>query len=436
VGNSPAVACAAGPRETTHHVGSACDSRDKTRNPTRFGKAVIVGEAQDLRTRCACTGVSRRSDPLPALPHEPRSAAGRNGRNRIEILGSVVDDDDFEARKRLLLGSERGQAPSQACSPVERRDDHGGRWECRSWHVAHPKDGHRSLGLGTTLCSAVTIDRDAPVRTADRSATFSRTRRRFLELPSGARAVEVLLALTASDLRARYGRGPWQFFKWLVDPFALVGIYLLLVTFILRRPGEAPGLSLACAVIPFQLVMMTIVNAMTAVNLRGSIIRNMAFDRVLIPVSSALTEAVAFGASLVLFVVMMLAYGVKPTTSIFWLPLAIAVTAFFSVACAYLASLIGLWFRDLRPFMVSFVRAMFFLAPGLVAINQIGGLAETFVKVNPLTGLFELFRSAVLEGRAPHVWEFASPLAWGIGILTAAFPLYVLEQRQFAKVIE
>jgi ABC-type polysaccharide/polyol phosphate export permease len=250
------------------------------------------------------------------------------------------------------------------------------------------------------------------------------------------RAVDVLAALTESDLRARYGRGPWQLLKWLVDPFALVGIYLLLVTFILRRPGEAPGLSLACAVVPFQLVMMTVINAMGAVQLRGSIIRNLAFDRVLIPVSSTLTEAVAFAASLVLFAVLMVAYRVSPTTAIFWLPAAIATTLLFGIGCAYVASLIGVWFRDLRPLVISFVRALFFLAPGLVAIGDIGGQAETLVKINPLTGLFELYRSALLGTPGVSAWEFASPLAWAALFLAVALPLYVREERQFAKVVE
>jgi lipopolysaccharide transport system permease protein len=250
------------------------------------------------------------------------------------------------------------------------------------------------------------------------------------------RASDVLRALTESDLRARYGRGPWQLVKWLVDPFALVGVYLLLVTFILRRPGEAPGLSLACAVVPFQLVMMTIVNGMGAVYLRGSIIRNLAFDRMLIPISSALTEAVAFAASLVIFVLMMAVYDVGPTLGLFWLPLALVVTLLFSVACAYVASLIGLWLRDARPFVLSFVRAMFFLAPGLVAIREIGGRAEGLVKLNPLTGLFEAYRSALLEGDRPAAWELGYPLAWTLIFLAFALPLYVHEHRQFAKVVE
>jgi ABC-2 type transport system permease protein len=261
-------------------------------------------------------------------------------------------------------------------------------------------------------------------------------RRDALEGSRLARTADVLAALTEADLRARYGRGPWQLAKWLADPFALVGIYLLLVTFILRRPGEAPGLSLACAVIPFQVVMMTVINAMSAVQLRGSIIRNMAFDRVLIPVSSALTEAVAFAASLVLFPILMVVYGVPPTDAIFWLPAAIATTLVFSLGCAYVASLIGVWFRDVRPFVISFVRAMFFLAPGLVAVADIGGRAETLVKLNPLSGLFELYRSALLGDPAVRVWEFASPLVWTAVFLSTALPLYMSEQRQFAKVVD
>jgi lipopolysaccharide transport system permease protein len=179
-----------------------------------------------------------------------------------------------------------------------------------------------------------------------------------------------------------------------------------------------------------------VINAMGAVQLRGSIIRNMAFDRVLIPVSSTLTEAVAFAASLVLFAVLMVAYGVRPTGAILWLPAAIATTLVFSVASAYVASLIGVWFRDLRPFVVSFVRAMFFLAPGLVVISDIGGRAETLVKLNPLTGLFESYRSALLGHPGVSVWQFASPLTWTAVFLIAALPLYVREQRQFAKVTE
>src|SRR5262245_4970945 len=118
----------------------------------------------------------------------------------------------------------------------------------------------------------------------------ARSSARVLIRQSAARVIDVLVALTIADLRLRYGRGARRLLKWLLDPFALVGVYLLFVTFVLDLGGKAPGLSLACAVVPFQLIMSTVINAMIAVTTRSTIILNMSFKRVLIPISSVLTE--------------------------------------------------------------------------------------------------------------------------------------------------
>ena len=69
--------------------------------------------------------------------------------------------------------------------------------------------------------------------------------------PTPRRSLEVIAALTKSDLKVRYGRGRFTLVKWLLDPFAAVGVYLLLVAFVLNRRGFAVGLSIACAVVPF-----------------------------------------------------------------------------------------------------------------------------------------------------------------------------------------
>ena len=105
-----------------------------------------------------------------------------------------------------------------------------------------------------------------------------------------ARRIDLLVALTASDLRARYGRGAWKSLKWLLDPFFATGVYLILVTFVIDRPGEAPGLSIACATVPFQLVIASVVNGLGSVQLRHSIVLNTRFDRTLIPLSGVVAQ--------------------------------------------------------------------------------------------------------------------------------------------------
>jgi ABC-type polysaccharide/polyol phosphate export permease len=236
-------------------------------------------------------------------------------------------------------------------------------------------------------------------------------------------------------MRDRYGRGPWRMIKWLLDPIALVGVYLLLVSAVLDRPGQAIGLSLACAVIPFQLVMMSCLNALDSLRTRRSIIANMSFPRTLIPASSALSASAAFAASLLLLVLMMVVYGVTPTPAALWLPVVLFVNLALALAFAYPAALLALWVPDLRAFVVSFIRTLFFLAPGLVALDQVEGAAHDLVKLNPLTGLFEAYRDALLYGHAPEAWELLFPLA-AAGLLAAVFvPIYHIEQRHLVKVL-
>jgi lipopolysaccharide transport system permease protein len=263
-----------------------------------------------------------------------------------------------------------------------------------------------------------------------------RNRRRLIdsvrEVPG---ALDLLRALTEADLRFRYGRGPLRFLRWLLEPFALVGVYLILMTFVIRRPGDAPGLSLAAAIVPFQLIIATVTNAMVALDIRRPILLNMSFKRALIPVSSALTESMSFSASFLLIGVMMIAYRVAPTLALLWLPLVIIVTLYVAVSAAYAACLLGVWLHELKPFLLSFVRMLFFLGPGLVPLAQTSGSVREILQLNPFSGLFELYRDVFLTGETPAVWEFLYPVAIATLLLAIFVPLFRAEQRQFAKVL-
>lgn len=249
------------------------------------------------------------------------------------------------------------------------------------------------------------------------------------------RSVDLLHSLTEADLRFRYGRGPLRLVRWLIEPFALVGVYLLLIAFVLDRPGTAPGLSLAAVIVPFQLVISTVGNAMEAVPVRRPILLNMAFERNLIPLSSTLTECTSFLASFSIIAVMMAAYGVAPTSALVWLPLVILVNVYLAVAAAYGASLFGLWLRELKPFLLSFVRMLFFLSPGLVALSETSDNIRSLLRLNPLTGLFEAYRGIFLNGEAPATWMLFYPFLISTAMLVLLVPVYRLEQRQFAKVV-
>jgi lipopolysaccharide transport system permease protein len=246
---------------------------------------------------------------------------------------------------------------------------------------------------------------------------------------------DVLLALTRSDIKTRYGRGPLRTVKWVADPFAALGVYLALIALVIDRPGVAPGLSIACAVVPFQLLMSTSVNALRAVDMRRSIVANMGFRRILIPLATTLTELTSFAATLLILPIMMAVYTVAPTPAILLLPVMIALTFALAVAIAYPASLIGVWMPEINPFVVSAVRTLFFLAPGLIALDEVYGYTHDVLLLNPVTGIFEGFRAILIDGSAPALWHVLVPLGYAAVLLAIFVPVYRREQRHFAKLL-
>lgn len=248
-------------------------------------------------------------------------------------------------------------------------------------------------------------------------------------------SLDVAIALTTADLQSRYGRGWARIPKWLFDPYALAGVYLLLVTFVLGRAGDAPGLRLACAIVPFQLVMASVQFSTTAIEMRQAALLNMAYERSLIPVATVLTECVAFVASLSLIGVTMVAYGVPPTPAVLWLPVLFGVTAILALGLAYPATLFGVWFPQLRVLAANAVRALFFLSPGLVALSATPASSEGVLRLNPFTGIFEAYRSVFLYGTSPAAGDLAYPAVLGLALLAIFVPLYRAEQAQLAKVV-
>jgi hypothetical protein len=162
----------------------------------------------------------------------------------------------------------------------------------------------------------------------------------------------------------------------------------------------------------------------------------MGFRKALLPISTALTEGAGFVASLTLLALMMAIYGVAPTASIAWIPLVLAVTLVFGIAVAYPVTLIGIWAPDMRGLLLSVVRTAYYLAPGLVTLAAIHGRTNNLVRLNPLTGLFEALRHAVLYRTAPPAWELVYPLVAALLILVVFVPMYAREQKHFAKVLE
>jgi ABC-type polysaccharide/polyol phosphate export permease len=255
-----------------------------------------------------------------------------------------------------------------------------------------------------------------------------------------ARAREVLLALTAAEIRQERQFSATGIVKWMIEPLAFMLVYYLFVVVILQRGKDQPGgpaaffLFVLCALVPFRYFTGVTNGAMNVVQSYSQALQNRSFPRILLPLVLMLSEGVGFLVGLTLFLPFMAAFRILPTLAMLWLPVLMAVLALLCAGPAYLFAVFGLYLPDFRGMLQNLIRAGFFLSTGLLKGNAVPrGKLSVLIHLNPLSGIFDSFRAVIMRGRAPRALDVLYPLALGIILLFVGLAVYRWREHELPK---
>ncbi len=158
------------------------------------------------------------------------------------------------------------------------------------------------------------------------------------------------------------------------------------------------------------------------------------FPRLFVPVSAIGTCLVDFAIASVLFVALLVWYRTVPSWQIVFLPALLFFVILATLGLGLLLSALTVTFRDLRfavPFMM---QAMMYLSPVVYAVSIVPAEWHWVLALNPMAGLIDGFRSAIL-GKA---WNFTTlGVSCCISVLLFMFGIYKFRktEQKFADVI-
>ena len=248
---------------------------------------------------------------------------------------------------------------------------------------------------------------------------------------------ELLYFLTWRDIKVRYKQTVLGAAWAILQPFMTMVVFSLFFGRLARIPSDGlpyPIFSLA-GLVPWQFFAYGLNQSSNSLVGSANLIKKVYFPRLTIPLSSVLAGAVDFALAFALLVAMMLFYGVRPGWQALWLP------AFFLLA--FVTALgVGLWlsalnveYRDVRylvPFLVQF---WMYATPIAYPSSLLPEPWRTLYGLNPMAGVVEGFRWALLGARTrPGPLIAASALASLIVLITGAFYFRRME-KTFADVV-
>jgi ABC-type polysaccharide/polyol phosphate export permease len=158
------------------------------------------------------------------------------------------------------------------------------------------------------------------------------------------------------------------------------------------------------------------------------------FPRLTLPVGVALSGSVQLGAAFVVVVAFMIGYAVVPGIALLTLPLWIAALVATALGAGMLAGTLNVQFRDVSQLVGLLVQLWFFASPVAYQSGLVKGRLSWLFHVNPMAGILDGLRWAVLAGPAPTGPAVLS-LAVAVALVVGAIGYFLHAERRFADII-
>lgn len=241
--------------------------------------------------------------------------------------------------------------------------------------------------------------------------------------------------LAGRELKRDYEMNIVGFAWWLLEPLSLTLVYVIVIDLIFDRGTPAYPLFIIVGVLPWKWLSSTIVGSMGVVRGNASLITDVYFPRALLPMVEIVTGLAHFAVGLLVVPIFMAAFRVGPTWHLVWLPLVIAVQFLFALGMSYPLSVWGLHYRNLSGVVGNILRLWFYLTPIIWTLDRIDDPTyRLIVRLNPLTGIIEAYRGAIVARHAPD-WTLAYSAGIGLVAMLLGARYFVRREAQFGKLI-
>jgi lipopolysaccharide transport system permease protein len=248
---------------------------------------------------------------------------------------------------------------------------------------------------------------------------------------------ELLLFLAWRDISVRYKQTLLGAAWAIIQPFFSMIVFSLFFGQLAKVPSEGVPYPIFnyTAMLPWTYFATSITASSNSLVGSANLLSKVYFPRLVIPLASVLPALVDFCIAFVVLLAMMLYYGIAPTLNALYLPAFLLLALVTALGVGLWLSAMNVQYRDIRyvvPFLVQF---WMFLSPVVYASSLVPEQWQMLYGVNPMAGVIEGFRWAMLgTGDGPGPMLAVSVGAALVLLISGAFYFRRME-KTFADVV-
>ena len=159
------------------------------------------------------------------------------------------------------------------------------------------------------------------------------------------------------------------------------------------------------------------------------------FPRLLLPFSTVLSTLVDAAVSLVVLIILLVLSGIHPGPGALTFPIWFLLIVALALGIGLAAGALMVRFRDVQYILPVAMQFLLFASPVAYTLDSVPESARTLYELNPLTGLFEGMRWALIGTTRPDTWVALYSAACAVVMLAIGMVVFTRMEREFADVI-
>ena len=248
---------------------------------------------------------------------------------------------------------------------------------------------------------------------------------------------ELLLFLAWRDVKVRYKQTAIGVGWAVLQPLMSMIIFSIIFGNFANIPSDDlpyPIFAYA-AILPWTYFSQAVGRSGASLVTSANLITKVYFPRLIVPISAALAPLVDFAMAFIIMLGLMAWYGISPTWGVVALPLFMLLAMLTSLAVSLWLSALNVRYRDVQyaiPFMVQF---WMWASPIVYPVDLVPERWRLLYSLNPMTGVIEGFRWALLGKASPDLGAMAISVGAVIVLLFGAVVFFRRMERTFADVV-
>ena len=248
---------------------------------------------------------------------------------------------------------------------------------------------------------------------------------------------ELLFFLTWRDVKVRYKQSVLGVGWAILQPLLTMVVFTLVFGNFAKIPSDGlpyPIFSYT-ALLPWTLFAQAISRSGASLVGSSNLITKVYFPRLIVPLASVLAPLVDFAIAFVILLGMMAWFGIAPTWGVLALPVFLLLALATALAVGLWLSALNVRYRDVGYIIPFLVQIWMYASPVAYPVSIVPTQWRLLFSLNPMTGVIEGFRWALLGNGNPDFGVMAVSAAVVVVLLLGGLVYFNRTESTFADVV-